>query len=104
MPILKNVDETIAGIINKKENGFRIPPVKYKRMLNCIKSYKRKNEAYVSLSWFTFILNCKKRLVSKPIKIIKYESLLNQTYVVFKDIVNFINLITNPVNIFNLIV
>ena len=27
-PILRNVDETIAGIINKKQNGLKIPPVK----------------------------------------------------------------------------
>ena len=45
VPILRNVEETIAGIINKKENGLRIPPVRYNRVLNCIKSYKRKNEA-----------------------------------------------------------
>ena len=43
--MLRNVEETIAGIINKKENGLRIPPVKYRRMLNCNKSYNRKNEA-----------------------------------------------------------
>tara|TARA_B110001450_G_C17448650_1_gene411066 strand:+ start:461 stop:691 length:231 start_codon:yes stop_codon:yes gene_type:complete len=45
VPMLRNVDETIAGIISKNENGFRIPPVKYKRTLNCTKSYRRKNEA-----------------------------------------------------------
>tara|TARA_Y100000389_G_C17251440_1_gene408303 strand:+ start:653 stop:772 length:120 start_codon:yes stop_codon:yes gene_type:complete len=28
VPILRNVEETIAGIISKNENGFRIPPVK----------------------------------------------------------------------------
>ena len=28
VPMLKNVDETIAGIINKKEKGLKIPPVK----------------------------------------------------------------------------
>ena len=27
-PILKKVEETIAGIISKKENGLNIPPVK----------------------------------------------------------------------------
>ena len=70
VPILRNVEETIAGIINKNENGLRIPPVKYRRMLNCIKSYKRKNEAKLSLSWFTLTLNCKKKFVSKPTKII----------------------------------
>ena len=43
--MLRNVEETIAGIINKKEKGLRTPPVKYKRVLNCIRSYKRKNEA-----------------------------------------------------------
>ena len=39
VPILRNVEETIAGIISKKENGLKIPPVKYRRILNCIKSY-----------------------------------------------------------------
>ena len=28
VPILKNVEETIAGITNKKEKGLNIPPVK----------------------------------------------------------------------------
>ena len=28
VPILKNVEETIDGIINKIENGLDIPPVK----------------------------------------------------------------------------
>tara|TARA_B100001121_G_scaffold251688_1_gene227961 strand:+ start:776 stop:907 length:132 start_codon:yes stop_codon:yes gene_type:complete len=28
VPMLKNVDETIAGITSKKENGLKIPPVK----------------------------------------------------------------------------
>ena len=28
VPILKKVEETIAGIINKKEKGLNIPPVK----------------------------------------------------------------------------
>ena len=32
--MLKNVDETIAGIIINIENGFEIPPVKYNRALN----------------------------------------------------------------------
>ena len=27
-PMLKNVEETIAGIISKKQNGLKIPPVK----------------------------------------------------------------------------
>ena len=30
-----------------------------------------------------------------PIKIIKYEDLLNETYMVFKDVVEFINMTTN---------
>jgi hypothetical protein len=34
VPILKNVDETIVGIINKIEKGFRIPPVKYSKALS----------------------------------------------------------------------
>ena len=33
VPMLKNVDETIVGIIIKIENGLKIPPVKYKRNL-----------------------------------------------------------------------
>jgi hypothetical protein len=45
VPMLRKVEETIAGIINKKENGLSIPPVKYKRTLSCIISYKRKNDA-----------------------------------------------------------
>ena len=28
VPILKNVDETIAGITNRNEKGLKIPPVK----------------------------------------------------------------------------
>ena len=28
VPILKNVEETIAGITNKNEKGLKIPPVK----------------------------------------------------------------------------
>ena len=28
VPMLKNVEETIAGIISKKQNGLKIPPVK----------------------------------------------------------------------------
>jgi hypothetical protein len=34
VPILKNVDETIVGIIIKIEKGFKIPPVKYNRELS----------------------------------------------------------------------
>tara|TARA_B100001057_G_scaffold318035_1_gene318304 strand:+ start:367 stop:546 length:180 start_codon:yes stop_codon:yes gene_type:complete len=45
VPILKKVDETIVGIINKIEKGLRIPPVKYNKALNCIKSYKRNKDA-----------------------------------------------------------
>ena len=33
-PILKKVEDTIAGIINRKQNGLNIPPVKNKRILN----------------------------------------------------------------------
>ena len=28
VPVLRNVEETIAGIINRNEKGFKIPPVK----------------------------------------------------------------------------
>ena len=45
VPILKNVDDTIAGIIKRNEKGFKIPPVKYNKALNCIKSYIRNNDA-----------------------------------------------------------
>ena len=38
VPILRNVEETIAGIISKIENGLRIPPVRNKRAVSCIKS------------------------------------------------------------------
>ena len=34
VPILKKVDETIAGMIISIENGFEIPPVKYNRAAN----------------------------------------------------------------------
>ena len=34
VPILKKVDETIAGTINNSENGLEIPPVRYNKMLN----------------------------------------------------------------------
>jgi hypothetical protein len=34
VPMLKNVEETIAGIIIKNENGLKIPPVRYRRMAN----------------------------------------------------------------------
>ena len=33
VPMLKNVEETIAGIINKIENGLKIPPVNTKELL-----------------------------------------------------------------------
>ncbi len=36
--MLKKVEETIPGTINNNENGFEIPPVKYNKILNCIKS------------------------------------------------------------------
>ena len=45
VPILRNVEETIAGITNKKEKGLNIPPVKYRRALNCNKSMRRKGAA-----------------------------------------------------------
>ena len=45
VPMLKNVEETIAGITNKKEKGLKIPPVKYRSALNCIKSNNRKGAA-----------------------------------------------------------
>ena len=38
VPMLKNVEETIAGIIINIEKGFEIPPVKYSRDVNWIKS------------------------------------------------------------------
>ena len=34
VPVLKKVDETIAGIIISIENGFEIPPVKYNKEVN----------------------------------------------------------------------
>ena len=44
-------------------------------------------------SWYT---NYKSWLLQKkiPIKVIKYEDLLNQTFTVFKDVINFINITT----------
>ena len=38
VPMLKNDEETIAGIIINIEKGFEIPPVKYRRPVNCNKS------------------------------------------------------------------
>ena len=38
VPMLKNVEETIVGIISKIEKGLEIPPVKYNNKLNCTKS------------------------------------------------------------------
>jgi len=32
--MLRKVEETMAGTINKNENGLRIPPVRYRRILN----------------------------------------------------------------------
>jgi len=45
-------------------------------------------------SWST---NYKSWKVQKkiPIKIIKYEDLLNETYLIFKDLINFINILAN---------
>ena len=37
VPMLKKVDETIVGIIIKIEKGLKIPPVRYKRELNCFR-------------------------------------------------------------------
>tara|TARA_Y100000591_G_scaffold252292_1_gene223833 strand:+ start:672 stop:830 length:159 start_codon:yes stop_codon:yes gene_type:complete len=34
VPMLRKVEETIVGIIINKEKGFKIPPVKYKRVLS----------------------------------------------------------------------
>ena len=34
----KKVEATIAGTINKIEKGFVIPPVKYNKVDNCIRS------------------------------------------------------------------
>ena len=34
VPILKNVEDTIAGIIIRMENGFEIPPVRYNKTAN----------------------------------------------------------------------
>ena len=61
-------------------------------------TYKVKESGY---SDFQFIsswkLNYKSWIVQKkiPVKLIKYEDLLNQTYSVFIDIISFINKITN---------
>ena len=45
VPILKKVEETIAGIINKIENGLKIPPVRYKRIANWKRSYNKNKDA-----------------------------------------------------------
>ena len=36
--IVKKVDDTIAGMINKIVNGFVIPPVKYNKTVSCKRS------------------------------------------------------------------
>ena len=41
VPMLKNVDETIAGTIIRIEKGLEIPPVKYNKKDNWVKSYIR---------------------------------------------------------------
>ena len=45
VPILKKVDDTIAGIIKRNEKGFIIPPVRYNNALSCIRSYVRNKHA-----------------------------------------------------------
>ena len=75
VPTLRNVDDTIVGIIIRNEKGFKIPPVKYNNMLNCTRSYVRNKDAYKSFSWLLLILNWRKRLVNNPIKIIIWLSI-----------------------------
>ena len=38
VPMLRNVEDTIVGIIINIEKGFEIPPVRYRRTVNCAKS------------------------------------------------------------------
>ena len=59
LPMLKKVDDTIVGTINKIANGLKIPPVKNNKILNWIISYIRKEQEYKSLSKFAFKPNCK---------------------------------------------
>ena len=68
VPILKKVEETIAGIINKIENGLKIPPVRYKRAANWKRSYSKNKDAYVSFNWLALTLNWRNKLVNKPTK------------------------------------
>ena len=65
-PILKNVDDTIAGIMRRKQNGLNIPPVKYSKILNWIRSYIKKIKEYKSFNWFILIPNWRYKLVVKP--------------------------------------
>ena len=45
VPMLRNVEETMAGITNRNEKGLKIPPVKERRALNCNKSISRNGAA-----------------------------------------------------------
>ena len=72
VPLLKKVDETIAGIIISIENGFEIPPVKYNKEVNWIKSYIKYTLALRSFTRIDFILNWSYILVKKPKNIIAH--------------------------------
>ena len=69
LPMLKNVEATIVGTINKMENGLNIPPVKNNRTLNCKISYIKKEVEYKSFKSSALILNCKKMFDNNPINI-----------------------------------
>ena len=72
VPLLKKVDETIAGIIISIVNGFEMPPVRYNNPVNCIKSQIKNMLALKSFIEIDFILNCKYKFVMKPANKIKY--------------------------------
>ena len=72
--MLKNVEETIVGIIISIENGLDIPPVKYNKMVSWNKSYTKKTLALKSLIWTDLILNCKNKFVISPKKLLSKQN------------------------------
>ena len=54
LPILKKVEDTIVGTINRIAKGLKIPPVKNKRILNWKISYIKKVHEFKSLSNVAF--------------------------------------------------
>ena len=79
VPMLKNVDETMAGTIIKIENGFEIPPVKYNKAVNWTKSYIKIILALKSFIRIDLTFNWRKRFVKSPIKIIERQNIIGNS-------------------------